>query len=146
MGTEFFLAASESREHSIQHQDFEIIHQNTRYQGNADSLYTNVRENSLEELHFPLYCQKCNLLHDAGNGRAECLELLKPNSTVDRLTDEVATLPIIMQKRKTWLIDYLFSVVENLKAKTNKQTNKQKTQPRLFRYSLQTMGTLLIRN
>jgi len=41
------------------------------------------------------------------------------------LTDEVATLPIIMQKRKTWLIDYLFSVVENLKAKTNKQTNKQ---------------------
>lgn len=42
--------------------------------------------------------------------------------TKAQLTDEVATLPIIMQKRKIWLIDYLLSVEGNLKKKT-KQNN-----------------------
>lgn len=48
--------------------------------------------------------------------------------TKAQLTDEVAMLPIIMQKRKIWLIDYLLSVEGNLQKKKNKTT-----QSKLFR-------------
>lgn len=41
--------------------------------------------------------------------------------TKAQLTDEVAMLPIIMQKRKIWLIDYLLSVEGNLQKKKTKQ-------------------------
>lgn len=53
----------------------------------------------------------------AMEGKSGMSEIIKA-----QLTDEVATLLVIMQKRKIWLVDYLFSVVGNLKEKKKKKT------------------------